>query len=888
MNKKEIGQQVKTLFDLCVDVTPEKQSTIIEESHYSDVVKKRVINLLKHQLNGDSHLTQSIVETAKHGLGISSVKIGDVIEQYRLLRPIGKGGQGEVWLAQRDDGEFSHQVAIKFIKLSHNEKELQRFQTERELLASLQHANIAGLIGGGKFQDRLYMIMEWVDGIPLIDFLKQQSLNLNQTLKLFLQICLPVGHAHAQGIIHRDIKPSNIMVTKDGIVKLLDFGIAKTIDADVTQTQSDAMMTLAYSSPEQINGRAVSTATDVYALGLILYELLTNHRAQNQTTESAADYIRIISEVTPIKPSMAEVENKPKFSSRKLQGDLDNLVMMAIRKEPERRYKNVDALINDIQNYLQSKPLIASGDSVAYKTGKLLKRNPLASLLTAVVIGFFIGLPIIMYQASQKLKAKNQEAIEQADIANATTDFVTTLLESASPLGSKGKEMTLSEVLAEGQRQLDQGLIKQPKVKAKLYRTFARIEHSFRRNAIASEYYHKAAEIYANLNDDKQLLAALGQQAIMSYRNNEVDNAVKLLNQADDVSQRVTDVVSLAWHNLRKSTIEFERGHKDLALKLAQETLDNLQKGQIDDPVILGRTYNELAVSTGYFDNQKASELEQKAIDYAEKAFGKMHPAYLSRLTGKSVYLLALGRYDEADSVLEEALRLGKKLYINDNPEYADTLAERSVLLRYTGQFNKAEKVRIESMQVIEKFYGKDSFSYAMALNNLAGIYEDMGKFDKAKPLYQESIEIRKKVEPDNLMRQTSPMKNLSRLLTKMGQYKQAELLIQSVIETYNQKGRSNSYNNFIKAVAFIGDGTDVIQCQLGITKINDLLPKIQKTDNWMQMLNDVMIGELAMKCGDKKMSEKFLKSGLEKSRAVYKKGSIGENIISKWVSNLL
>jgi serine/threonine-protein kinase len=172
-----------------------------------------------------------------------------------------------------------------------------------------------------------------------------------------------VSFAHSKGIIHRDIKPSNILVDKQGAVKLLDFGIAKTVDTEVTQNQCATMMTLAYSSPEQIKGHTVSTATDVYALGLILYELLTNHRAQNHTTESAAEYIRIISDITPVKPSLVEPEEGHSFSVKKLQGDLDNLVMMAIRKEPERRYQNVDALVTDIQNYLQQTPLLASGDS---------------------------------------------------------------------------------------------------------------------------------------------------------------------------------------------------------------------------------------------------------------------------------------------------------------------------------------------------------------------------------------------------------------------------------------------------------------------------------------------------------------------------------------------
>ena len=603
------GQQVKALFDLCIDSPPEQHQSIIENSNFPDNVKLRVTSLLHHQRQDDSHLTKSIIDTAKHGLSISSVKSGDVIEQYTLVKSIGEGGQGEVWLAHRNDGEFKHKVAIKFIKLTPNQKELQRFQAERELLASLQHANIAGLIGGGKFGDRLYMIMEWIDGIPLINYLKQQKLNLKSTLKLFLQICESVSYAHSKGIIHRDIKPSNILITNTGSVKLLDFGIAKTLDADLTKTQNDRMMTLAYSSPEQINGHAISIATDVYALGLVLYELLTSHRAQNHTTESAVDYIRIISDITPNKPSLAEPIGEPRFSVKKLQGDLDNLVMMAIRKEPNRRYKNVDSFISDINNYLESRPLLASGDSLAYKTGKLLKRNPLASTLATILLGFLIGLPIVMYQASLKLEIQRKKATQQAQIADATTDFLTTLLKSATPLANKGEDLNMRDVMEQAEQKLIVGSVKNPQVQVKLYRIFASIQHSLENNPKSIEHYQKAADISEQIGDYE------GQQAVMYFFNNEVQKGNKTFEKGDKVSKKVTNVVELAWFKLRKSTNEYKKGNYQLARDLAQSALDNMKDQKNNDPEILGRIYNELAIAVSEFDMEKILPLRDKAIE---------------------------------------------------------------------------------------------------------------------------------------------------------------------------------------------------------------------------------------------------------------------------------
>lgn len=890
MTIKEFGNQVKALFDLCIDSATEQHQSIIDNSDFSDRVKERVVSLLHHQLQDDSHLTKSIVNTAKHGLGISSVKSGDVIEQYTLIKSIGEGGQGEVWLANRHDGEFQHKVAIKFIKLTPNQKELQRFQTEREMLASLQHANIAGLIGGGKFGDRLYMIMEWIDGIPLIDFLKQHKPNLKSTLKLFLQICESVSYAHSKGIIHRDIKPSNILVTDAGCVKLLDFGIAKTLDADLTKTQNDTMMTLAYSSPEQINGQSISIATDVYALGLVLYELLTNHRAQNHTTESAADYIRIISDVTPNKPSSIQPIIKARFSANILQGDLDNLVMMAIRKEPNRRYKTVDSLILDVNNYLESKPLLASGESLAYKTGKLFKRNPLASLLTIVILGFLIGLPIVMYQASLKLKMQSEKATLQAQIANATTDFMTTLLKSATPLANKGEDLNMRDVMDQAEQKLIVGSVKNLQVQVNLYRIFGSIQHNLENNPKSIEHYQKAADISEQIGDFEGQLSALGQLAVMYFFNNEVQKGNETFDKADEVSKKVTNVVELAWLKLRKSTNEYKKGNYQLARDLAQNALDDMKAQNNNDPEILGRIYNELAIAISEFDMEKTLPFRDKALEYAEIFHGKLHPVYLGRLGNKIFSLLKLDKYDEAELLLSKALILAEKLYTKDHSKYAFLLAKVSELQHNQGEFTKAESTRKQANQLFKKFHGEISFNYVFGVNNLAGIYEAKGEYHKAEPLYQQAITVRKTLDTTNLIRIATPKRNLARIFVKTGEYHKALELIDEVINVYQQYGKNNLYNKIIKSAAFIGEGEDAIQCKLGLKQILNLIPELEKKpeSNWQRMLNEVWIGELAHRCQNNQMAKKYLNAGLKKSKTVYKQGSIGQKLIDQRVKILL
>ena len=889
MDKDIFNQQVRSLFDLCIDLsTSHEQQEIIVNSEYSTNVKKRVLSLLKHQKSDHSHLTQSITKTIKQKIGLVSVCAGDMIEQYQLLKPIGEGGQGEVWLAQRDDGEFNHKIAIKFIKLSHNDKELKRFQNERELLASLQHNNIAGLIGGGKYEDRLYMLMEWIDGVPLIDYLKN-SLNIKQILNIYLQICQAVSFAHRKGIIHRDLKPSNILVTKDGVIKLLDFGIAKTFNSDITKTQGDAMMTLAYSSPEQINGNSLTTATDIYALGLILYELLTNHRAQQQTTDSAAEYIRMIADETPVKPSMVTEVDTMKFNSSLLRGDLDNLVMMAIRKEPDRRYKNVDSLINDIENYLQSKPLIASGDSWSYKTSKLLKRNPMVSMLTVAVLAFLIGLPMIMYDASIKLKAQSQKAIEQAEIANATSEFITTVLKSATPLVNKGEDLNMADVMKQAEQDLLAGSVKNPQVEVKLYRIFASIQHNLENNPKSIEHYQKAADISEQLGDHEGQLSALGQKAVMYFFNNEVENGNEAFRQADEVSDKVNNPVELAWHNLRKSTNEYTKGNYQLALDLAQNALDEMQAQGNNDPEILGRIYNELAIATSEFDMEKSLPYRDKAIEYAEIFHGKLHPVYLSR-TGNKIYsLLKSDRYVEAEKLLTEAMLLCEKLFTKDHPKYAFLLAKVAELNFKQGEYDKAEKARKQANVLFKKFYGDISFNHVFGVTVLGKIYAAQGEYIKAKKLYRRAIEIRTILDSNNHIRLAQPQKFLARLLVKTGEYQTGLNLINHVIEVHKKYNKNNLYNNITKAAAIIGDGDEISKCQIGMNQLTNLLPELalKPITSWEPMLAEIWIAELAIKCGNIEIAENYITSGFKKSKKVYKQDSIGQNSIVIRTTNI-
>ncbi|NWF82756.1 MAG: serine/threonine protein kinase [Bryobacteraceae bacterium] len=319
---------------------------------------------------------------------------------------IGRGGMGTVWRAVRDDGAYAHEAALKVIRRGFDSAEItERFRRERQFLALLNHPNIARLLDGGATADgRPFYVMELVEGEPITEWCWKRKLALRERLRLFLDACAAVAHAHSNLIIHRDLKPANIFITREGLVKLLDFGIAKFFLPDLpspieTQAAQGVMLTPAYAAPEQIAGQPVTTATDVYALGLVLYEMLTGSRAQDVTTNSPLDWRRIVCETAPARPSAAVSESGVHPPSG-LRGDIENIVLKALQKEPARRYQTVQQFAEDLERFLNGLPVKARADSLYYRAERFVRRNKLAVASAAlVVLSLAGGLAVALYQA---------------------------------------------------------------------------------------------------------------------------------------------------------------------------------------------------------------------------------------------------------------------------------------------------------------------------------------------------------------------------------------------------------------------------------------------------------------------------------------------------------
>src|SRR5215831_12152655 len=428
--------RVKLVFRDALALAPaERDAFLAQECAGDDRLRQEVESLLSAHAKAEQFIEVPAIEDR---LGATEVRAQEMpasqrVGNYELLKEIGRGGMGVVYLAVRADDSFRKRVAIKLIKRGMDtESVLRRFKNERQILATLEHPHIATLLDGGTTEDGLpYFVMEYVDGTPLLQYCDGNRLSVEQRLRLFLDVCSAVQYAHGHLVVHRDLKPSNVLVTSQGTAKLVDFGIAKVLNAEVLGQTSDEtatalrVMTPEYASPEQIRGGLITIATDIYGLGLLLYELLTGRHPYRRVAQTPEELVRAICEHEPEKPSAAvsRVEESAKVDGhsgrhaalsadsmdtisrlrRDISGDLDAIVLKALRKEPERRYATCRELADDICRHVDGLPVLARTGNFGYLAGKFIRRNRLlvaafALILVACLVGYAV--------AKQSLKAR--------------------------------------------------------------------------------------------------------------------------------------------------------------------------------------------------------------------------------------------------------------------------------------------------------------------------------------------------------------------------------------------------------------------------------------------------------------------------------------------------
>jgi serine/threonine protein kinase len=648
-----------------------------------------------------------VADWAEHD-DVQNLRAGERIGPWQLIEELGRGGMGVVWLAKRADGGFEQRAALKLIKRGmDSEAVLARFRRERQILAHLEHPHIGRLLDGGIANDGLpYFAMEYVEGLPLLRYAAQHHLGLEDRTRLFLDVCSAVQFAHRQLVVHLDLKPSNVMITADGTAKLLDFGIAKLLGGEIghaTQTGDarDRPLTPAYASPEQLSGAPVSTATDVYALGAILYELLTGRRPHDLSDTPTLEEIRKLLENTaPPAPSKRAAVGAP-VSARRLRGDLDTIALTALRREPERRYATVDALAVDLRSYLDGRPIAAQRDSVVYRSRKFLLRHRLGvTLASLALLGLLAATTFALWEAAR--------ARAQAQQAEAVTGFLINTFRVADPKGAPGGvKLSAVDVLDAGAQRLDAQLANQPEV--------------------ASRFAAVLGAIYLELGQYDRAIALL-------------ERSLDLQHTATDDPARADIVAQIARAQYEKGDYAAAEKNSALALVAHRARAGASSAATANDLALQG----EIARRQGDF--KKAEPLLQQALAISRATLKAPDARIATDLNELAVLYSDMHRLDEGAALTEEALAMFRAIYGEDHLDVAENLINLGAFRMQTGRAAEALPMLEQATAIYRRLLPADHPLLATALVNHARALDRLGSYQEAKPLYLEALAMQRRV----------------------------------------------------------------------------------------------------------------------------------------------
>ena len=565
--------QIADLFHRAAGLPAEARAAFVAELRVgSPAVADHLSRMLEADAGDSSFVEGIIADSARDAVGLDEALIGERFGPYRLERIIGYGGMGAVFLGSRADDEFRQVVAIKTIRAGRESPGgLERFRREREILARLDHPGIARLVDGGTGPRGVpFVAMEYIEGVPLMTHLAERRTPLRARLQLFLELCDAVEVVHRSLIVHRDIKPGNVMVTPDGRVKLLDFGIAKLVDefdpAPAVTVTAQRAMTPEYASPEQILGRPVTMATDVYGLGVLLYEMLTGARPVAWDSSHPYELAQAIVQETPTAPSDAvrragEASGRPEPSRRLvrlLRGDLDRVVLTAMRKEPERRYPSVAALASDVRAWLAGRPVTAQPDTRRYRVRKFVGRHPVATAVAGAFLATVAAFTAVTVRQARLIARERDTAVVAERRAGANADFLARLFTTADPRTAGNRNMTAFELLHAGVAQLAQDHSLDPRVRADLYLTLGRALVDL------EEFDEGVAAVRRSVEETER---SYGHDSLETAEHlNRLGDVLREANRTDEAYAALTEALAIRRGHIQGDAYEIADSYNNLSL----------------------------------------------------------------------------------------------------------------------------------------------------------------------------------------------------------------------------------------------------------------------------------------------------------------------------------
>jgi len=757
----ERWQEVKTALDQALSLPSEERIAFLTRMGASDAALRIEVESL---LAANDSAADDFLNVSPHAaLGLEAIHgtmIGRRLGPYELTAEIGVGGMGEVYCARRVDDEYQHEVAIKLVHAGPGSSFVgSRLRAERQILASLQHPNIARLLDGGTTETGIpYLVMELIDGQPLTDYCDEHRLDTTARLQLFVQVCAAVQYAHQRMVIHRDLKPGNILVTREGIPKLLDFGISKILEPGVSTAPADhtiatlGILTPQYASPEQLTGETVTTASDVYSLGVLLYELLTGARPYSLPDNVTNDQRLAAQGSEPRRPSTAvrdvqdgsvTREGSPEKLQRRLRGDLDRIVLMALRREPERRYGTAEQLADDVRRHLEHRPVVARPATVSYLVSGFLRRHAFGAAVSAVIVaGLIVGVVAVWHEKEIAERHRAEAERRFNDVRRLASSLIFDIDNSIRDLPGAGpSRKRLIDTTLEYLGGLAKDAVGDPALQvesAAAYKRLGDVQGSF---VSGADDYSGALESY-------QHALALLQSA----------------SSAEPHNARITRDIGVLYNSL--SDLLWVTGDVQASLSYAEHAFaDSRSRVQSGEDDAQNRYWTSMfGMDYGYKLFRIRGDVSS-ALSHMNDAIGLLEPIARSRSTARVRRVLGAAYYKTSELLLyqhryAEALDLNQKgmrvfeMSLAEAPADPDVRVNLAATQHYAaaalmnlGRLDEArqrEQAAVNGVQVLRE--ADPSISafqgfYGMGMTGLAEITEREGRPDDAIPLLQDALQ---------------------------------------------------------------------------------------------------------------------------------------------------
>ncbi|HVH32995.1 MAG TPA: serine/threonine-protein kinase [Tahibacter sp.] len=818
MNPEEARfRRLETLFHAALALLPEKRNAYLDAECAGDAaLRAELAGLLDAGSPDEPGPATAALAGARRQLTIdhASLPQGATVGVWRLIRVLGSGGMGNVYLAERTDGIYRAHAALKMLSpwLRGGAFET-RFALERQILSDLRHPAIATLLDGGVAADGTpYLVMEYVEGEPITQFAQTQALDIPGRLRLLLAVCHAVQHAHQNLVIHRDLKPGNILVAGDGRPKLLDFGIAKLLlPLDGAQRPEDApeatrILTPEYASPEQIRGEPVTTASDVYSLGVILYQLLVGERPRNSGTGSALPPPRPSSAVLQVSlaapPWNTPAQRQP--WSRRLRGDLDTLVLKSLAAEPERRYATAQQLGDDIERYLRNQPLNARPDTLRYRTRKFFRRHRVGVALAAVALTVIVGAAVSLAVLAVRLRderdrsaAAQGRAEYQRKAAERVAQFLARLFEGANPNPAEGAAPTLRDVLDRGAKDVGEQLKDDAPVQARLLVLMANAYRQLGENAKGIALAEQAVALRRAQQPQEPAELADSIDALGELRRADADyaQAERLHREALSLRRELAPsdpvLIGRSLNNLALTLYEAGRNAEALPLYEASLALRRRALGDSAPPV-LSTLVNIGLLRRTLGDYASAEAAFREVLEQRLRTLGETHLSTANVMTHLGRTLVSRGHNDEAESLLRRALAVRRQLLGDRNADVSISLYELAYALQQQGKLEQAEAALRESRAIDLQLYGTDHAETAQTLARLGTVLLAQGRLEPAEQALRESLRIVQRNLAPGHARIAAAQSYLADVLVARGQTDPAEPLYRAALETQRRQLRAD------------------------------------------------------------------------------------------------